>query len=82
MPMPLLEDGFRNSHSFEERRWRDVKNGFTHFKNGDVVVAKITPCFQNRRSAVIVALPNDYGAGTISLLVGLQILQEQQASNV
>ena len=69
MPMPLLEDGFRNNHSFEERKWGDVKSGFTHFKNGDVVIAKITPCFQNRKSAVIVGLPNGYGAGTTELHV-------------
>ena len=69
MPMPLLENGFRNNHSFEERKWGDVKSGFTHFKNGDVVIAKITPCFQNRKSAVIVGLPNGYGAGTTELHV-------------
>ena len=69
MPMPLLEDGFRNKHSFEERKWGDVKSGFTHFKNCDVVIAKITPCFQNRKSAVITGLPNGYGAGTTELHV-------------
>lgn len=69
MPMPLLEDGFRNKHSFEKRKWGDVKSGFTHFKNGDVVIAKITPCFQNRKSAVIIGLPNGYGAGTTELHV-------------
>ena len=69
MPMPLLEDGFKNKHSFEERKWGDVKSGFTHFKNGDVVIAKITPCFQNRKSAVIIGLSNGYGAGTTELHV-------------
>jgi len=39
MPMPLLEDGFNNRHAFEERKWKTVKSGFTHFKNDDVVVA-------------------------------------------
>lgn len=69
MPMPLLQDGFRNSHSFEVRKWRQVKNGFTHFMNGDIVIAKITPCFQNRKSAIISNLPNEYGAGTTELHV-------------
>ena len=67
--MPLLEDGFKNNHSFEERRWGEVKNGFTHFQDGDVVIAKITPCFQNRKSAVITGLPNGFGAGTTELHV-------------
>ena len=69
MPMPLLQEGFRNSHSFEVRKWRQVKNGFTHFMNGDIVIAKITPCFQNRKSAIISNLPNEYGAGTTELHV-------------
>ena len=69
IPMTLIEDGFRNRHSFEQREWYEVKKGFTHFKNGDVVVAKITPCFQNRKSAVITNIPNGYGAGTTELHV-------------
>ncbi len=69
MPMPLLKEGFNNRHAFEERKWKTVKSGFTHFKNDDVVVAKITPCFQNRKSAVIRDLPNGYGAGTTELHV-------------
>ena len=69
IPMPLLKDGFNNSHNYEKRLWKDVKNGFTHFTNNDIVIAKITPCFQNRKSAVIHDLPNGYGAGTTELHV-------------
>jgi len=69
MSMPLLADGFRNQHSFETRKWKEVKSGFTHIMVGDVVVAKITPCFQNRKSAVIADLPNGYGAATTELHV-------------
>jgi type I restriction enzyme S subunit len=69
IPMPLLKEGFNNQHTFETRKWSEVKNGFTHFANGDVVIAKITPCFQNRKSAVIADLPNGYGAGTTELHV-------------
>lgn len=69
VPMPLLQGGFNNDHSFERRRWNEIKTGFTHFANGDVVIAKITPCFQNRKSAIIKKLPNGYGAGTTELHV-------------
>ena len=69
IPMPLIKDGFRNEHSYDNKMWKDVKSGFTHFANKDVVVAKITPCFQNRKSAVICGLPNEYGAGTTELHV-------------
>ena len=69
IPMPLLKEGFNNQHSYEERTWKEIKSGFTHFADGDVVIAKITPCFQNRKSAIIVGLPNGVGAGTTELHV-------------
>ena len=67
--MPLLKDGFHSGHTYETKLWKDVKSGFTHFANNDVVIAKITPCFQNRKSAVIHDLPSGYGAGTTELHV-------------
>ena len=69
MPMPLLKDGFHSGHTYETKLWKDVKSGFTHFANNDVVIAKITPCFQNRKSVVIHDLPSGYGAGTTELHV-------------
>jgi len=69
IPMKLIEDGFSNKHTSEIKKWKDVKNGFTHFQEGDVVIAKITPCFQNRKSAVMRNLKNGYGAGTTELYV-------------
>ena len=69
IPMTLIKDGFNNSHSFEIRKWSEIKKGFTHFQNNDIVIAKITPCFQNRKSAIIQNLPNGIGAGTTELHV-------------
>ena len=69
MPMPLLSDGFGNHHDFQIRKWKEIKTGFTHFADGDIVIAKITPCFQNRKSAVITGLPNGFGSGTTELHV-------------
>ena len=69
MSMPLLSDGFGNQHDFQIRKWKEIKTGFTHFSDGDIVIAKITPCFQNRKSAVITGLPNGFGAGTTELHV-------------
>ena len=65
--MKLIMDGFNNAFCYKKRKWRDVKSGFTHFTNGDVVFAKITPCFQNRKSVVFHDLENCYGAGTTEL---------------
>ena len=69
IPMSHLKDGYNNEHSFEIKKWKDIKKGFTHFKKGDIVIAKITPCFQNRKSAIIKNLPNNIGAGTTELHV-------------
>ena len=69
IPMALIKDGFKNEHCFETRKWKDIKSGFTHFSNNDIVFAKITPCFQNRKSAIISNLPNGFGAGTTELHV-------------
>lgn len=69
IPMALVDDGYRNNHSFEIKAWRDIKKGFTHFADGDIGIAKITPCFQNRKSVVFRNLKNGYGAGTTELSV-------------
>ena len=67
MPMPLIQDGYSNAHMFDTRNWMDVKTGFTHFAENDVGVAKITPCFENRKSVVFKNLCNGFGAGTTEL---------------
>ena len=67
IPMPLIDDGYSGKHTAEVRQWKEVKTGFTHFAEGDVGVAKITPCFENRKSTVFMNLVNGYGAGTTEL---------------
>ena len=67
IPMPLIEDGYSGHHTSEIRKWKEVKTGFTHFQEGDVGVAKITPCFENRKSVIFENLNNGYGAGTTEL---------------
>lgn len=69
IPMPCVMDGFRNQHTFEIKKWKEIKKGFTHFAEGDIGVAKITPCFQNRKSVIFRDLINGYGAGTTELTV-------------
>ncbi|EKQ52680.1 MULTISPECIES: restriction endonuclease subunit S [unclassified Clostridium] len=69
IPMKLINDGFDNRHGYEKKQWKEIKSGFTHFADNDVVVAKITPCFENRKSAIIKNLINGIGAGTTELYV-------------
>ena len=47
----------------------DVANGYTYFRDGDVVVAKITPCFENGKGSIAEGLENGIGFGTTELHV-------------
>lgn len=58
---------FSEAHVVESRPWSAIKSGFTHFAEGDVGVAKITPCFENGKSTVFRNLSNRIGAGTTEL---------------
>ena len=67
--MALISSTYRVAAQSEERTWSEIKKGFTHFADGDVVMAKITPCFENAKSAVMRNLVNGVGAGTTELHV-------------
>ena len=69
IPMTLLSDGYRSSYTYEIRSWGEIKKGFTHFAVGDIGIAKITPCFQNRKSAIFTKLESNFGAGTTELSI-------------
>lgn len=69
VPMPLVSTDYDGSHSCEERKWSEIKKGYTHFADGDVAIAKITPCFENSKAAIFSGLHNGIGAGTTELHV-------------
>ena len=77
-PMALISNVYFEGHKQELRQWGEVKNGFTHYAENDVVVAKITPCFQNGKSCIMQNLRNGYGAGTTELHV-LRSIEVQPA---
>ena len=63
----ISDDGY--IISAESKNFADVKNGYTYFKNNDVILAKITPCFENGKMAVVSNLINNYGAGSTEFFV-------------
>ena len=69
LTMEQITAGLEGKYTTSVRNWGEVRKNFTHFKDGDVIVAKITPCFQNRKSALVSGLTNGYGAGTTELHV-------------
>ncbi|WP_418139466.1 restriction endonuclease subunit S [Oceanimonas smirnovii] len=48
----------------DARDYSEVSKGFTSFKNDDVIVAKITPCFENGKGAYLEGLRNGVGFGS------------------
>ena len=67
VPMPLISTSHTGDHGQEEREWESVKKSYTHFADGDIGLAKITPCFENSKAAVFSNLFNGIGAGTTEL---------------
>lgn len=68
-PMAALSEVSGEITDPQIRLLKDVKSGFTNFLEGDVVFAKITPCMENGKSAVIGKLVNDIGYGTTEFYV-------------
>lgn len=48
----------------EHKPHGEVKTGYTHFEENDVLFAKITPCMENGKGAVATGLENGIGAGS------------------
>ena len=67
--MSMINEGYVDSYQYETREWSSIKVGFTHFQDGDIAVAKISPCLENRKSMILKGLPNGIGAGTTELHV-------------
>ncbi|MFC7289605.1 restriction endonuclease subunit S [Herminiimonas glaciei] len=47
----------------------DVEYGYTYFRNGDITIAKITPCYENGKGGFMDGLTNGIGFGTTELIV-------------
>lgn len=68
LPMEAIgEQGEVDTSTVRERE--EVQTGYTLFFDGDVVVAKITPCFENGKGALVRGTLNGVGFGTTELHV-------------
>ena len=64
VPMPAVGAGDGTIDVGDERPFGEVKKGFTAFQEGDVLFAKITPCMENGKMAVVPKVKNGYGFGS------------------
>lgn len=69
VPMPVINENSPDIGTHNTRRLEEVKKGYTHFADGDVLLAKITPCFENGKAAIARNLVNGIGCGTTELHV-------------
>ncbi|MDZ7203759.1 restriction endonuclease subunit S, partial [Escherichia coli] len=57
--------------------FKEVKSGFTYFEKGDVLLAKITPCFENGKGCHTADLPTNVGFGSTEF----HVLRENEDSD-
>ncbi|RYY77845.1 MAG: restriction endonuclease subunit S [Moraxellaceae bacterium] len=67
IPMEKLKLGslFRD----EEKQISEVIGGYTYFKDGDLLLAKVTPCFENKNMVIASNLKNGIGFGSSEIYV-------------
>ncbi|EKA9348607.1 restriction endonuclease subunit S [Cronobacter sakazakii] len=59
-----------NSLSLDEvKDVSDVYNGYTYFENEDILIAKVTPCFENKNMVVAHDLHNGIGFGSSEIYI-------------
>lgn len=64
IPMSAVEEGGGGIKRPEQRQFREVRKGYTYFREGDVLFAKITPCMQNGKHAIARGLLDGVGFGS------------------
>ena len=64
VPMADLNENDMNFDANQEKPIGDVFQGYTYFRNGDVLLARVTPCFENGKAGIAKNLKNDIGFGS------------------
>jgi len=64
VPMRAVGAGDGTIDVSDLRTAAEVKKGFTNFREGDVLFAKITPCMENGKMAIVPKVASGYGFGS------------------
>lgn len=64
IPMRCVEEESGRFEPLGDRKVADVRKGYTPFRDGDVIFAKVTPCMENGKTAVLKGLTNGVGFGS------------------
>jgi len=69
VPMSDINENQIDFESKEERLLEEVYSGYTYFKNDEVLLAKVTPCFENGKAGIAKNLNNGIGFGSSEFYV-------------
>ncbi len=69
VPMATVSEVRGEITALQRKPLREVKSGFTNFAEGDVLFAKITPCMENGKAALVGELVNHIGYGSTEFFV-------------
>jgi len=64
IPMKCVEEESGRFESLGDRKVAELRKGYTPFRDGDVIFAKVTPCMENGKAAVLKGLTNGVGFGS------------------
>lgn len=64
VPMEAVDEVAGAVRIYAEKPFALVKKGYTYFENGDVIFAKITPCMQNGKHAIVDKMIDGFGFGS------------------
>lgn len=65
----LYSEISKTPNTNNKKIWKDLKKGYTHVAENDIILAKITPCFENGKSAILKNLINGFGGATTEVHV-------------
>ena len=69
VPMEALGIDLKYLQANQTKTLEDVVGGYTYFADGDVLLAKITPCFENGKLGIANNLSNGVGFGSSEYIV-------------
>jgi type I restriction enzyme S subunit len=64
VPMRSVDEVTGSILTLETKKFLEVKKGYTPFIDRDVIFAKITPCMENGKAALVSGLLNGHGFGS------------------
>lgn len=69
VPMDSVDDVTGRITKTLFRPYKELGQSYTYFENGDIIFAKITPCMQNGKCAIVEGMKDGFGFGSSEYIV-------------